>query len=79
MYALGIGLDKDYEAAFKLYQTALELGDVLANANLGYCYEQGQGVEKDLALALKYYKAGADEGEEHAAEEYERLKNSMKV
>ncbi|MBQ3930910.1 MAG: SEL1-like repeat protein, partial [Firmicutes bacterium] len=48
-------------------------GDVLACANLGWCCETGQGTEKDLKQALRYYWEGATRGEEHCVEAVKRL------
>ena len=31
--------------------------------NLGYCYENGAGVEKDLVEAVRCYKLAADQGD----------------
>ena len=32
--------------------------------NMGVCYERGMGVEKDMALARKWYRKAAAQGDE---------------
>lgn len=49
----------DYANAKAFFERAVNLGNITALANLGYLYEQGKGVEKDLALAEKNYKKAA--------------------
>ena len=34
----------------------------IAQNNLGYCYQYGQGVDKDLQQAVQYYKQSAEQG-----------------
>ena len=58
---------------FELYMLGWERGDALAAANIGYCYEVGQGVRKNRKKAIEYYRAAAETGEEHAVEALERL------
>ena len=52
---------------------AADRGDTLAYANIGYCYENGEGVKKDLKMAEFYYKKGAEEGDEQCSEYLEGL------
>jgi TPR repeat protein len=42
-------------------------GDVYAPFQLGYCYQEGQGVKRNLVEAAKWYKLGAERGHIHAA------------
>ena len=44
-----------------VHQTA-EKGHAAAMANLGYCYEFGNGVEKNLSEAVKLYTQAAEKG-----------------
>ena len=37
-------------------------GDPNSQTNLGYCYQNGQGVQKDEAEAVKWYRKAADQG-----------------
>ena len=46
-----------------------------AQYNLGVCYELGEGVEKDLEEAKKWYQLAAKQGEEEAKSALDRLKN----
>lgn len=53
------GLEQDDDKAFELCSQAAELGDVDAIGDMGYCYEDGIGVDQDYAKALEWYlKAG---------------------
>ncbi|MBR0420386.1 MAG: sel1 repeat family protein [Erysipelotrichaceae bacterium] len=72
MYRKGHGTDKDADKAFKIYKKLYDseiedyeeygFGESIADIalRLGYCYESGEGVEKDLIKA-RYYFAKADE------------------
>ena len=50
-----------YEDAVKFYLIAAECGHRGAQCNLGYCYQQGQGCEKDERLAVRYYQKAAEQ------------------
>lgn len=43
-----------------------EKGDALAQLNLGYCYNTGQGVTKDEVEAVKWYRKAAEQGNAQA-------------
>ena len=58
--------DKEYEKAVELYRKAAKLGGSLAQFFLGFCYENGQGVEKDVEEAFKWYLIAAENGDESA-------------
>ena len=59
---------KDYSAAgnfteaIRCLKLTVEHGDATAQADLGKCYEDGIGVEKDLTEAIRLYKLAADQG-----------------
>jgi Sel1 repeat len=46
----------DKQEAFKWVKRAAKLGYVDAEAELGRCYEDGDGVERDYALAAHWYR-----------------------
>ena len=54
-------MEQNFEKAVKYYQKALEVGVVSSAAlsNLGICYYEGNGVEKNISEAVKYFKEAA--------------------
>jgi hypothetical protein len=52
------------------YQKAADQGDAVAQNNLGWFYENGQGVQKDLRKAAELYQKAADQG-------YARAQNNL--
>lgn len=61
--------DKDYEQANKSYTIAVSWFRAAAQQNeptaqfmLGQCYQEGNGVSKDLNEAIKWYKQAAENG-----------------
>jgi len=61
------------------FRAAAEAGDDHAEYGLGYCYEHGLGVERDLIKALKSYKNSADMGYAPAQHALGQLVTSMAV
>lgn len=56
-YFEGLGVRKNYTKALELFHEA----DIPASKMyIGLCYENGTGVEPDMATALEYYRKGAD-------------------
>lgn len=55
-------LKGDYQAAFREWLPLAELGDVEAQYNLGVLYDEGAGVEQDLAVAADWYRKAAEQG-----------------
>lgn len=47
---------RQYQEAFALFQQASGHGHSLAQFNLGLCYENGKGIDKDLGKAAECYK-----------------------
>ena len=45
-----------------LLRKEAEEGDAEAQCKLGWCYENGNGVAKDLAEAVKWYRKAAEQG-----------------
>ena len=52
----------DFQNAAKYYRKAAERGHAMAQKNLGNCYLDGKGVEKDPAEAVKWYRKAAEQG-----------------
>ena len=52
----------DYQTAFREFSDAAESGLDVAQYNLAILYFTGQGVDQDLALALKWTEAAAIQG-----------------
>ena len=46
--ANGEGVERDLKKAAKLYQLSADQGESIAQCNLGTCYAEGIGVEKDV-------------------------------
>jgi hypothetical protein len=55
-------VDSLYEEAAKWMRKAAEKGHGGAQANLGFCYEKGQGVAQDYEEAVKWYRKAAEQG-----------------
>ena len=52
----------DNDTAFAIFKSYAERGDLLAQHNLAWCYEQGVGCEVDQVLALEWWKRAAKGG-----------------
>ena len=62
-YALGgLGLVPSHKKAARLYERAVELGDVWAMNNLAMSYELGRGVRLDRTKMARYYRMAAERG-----------------
>ena len=59
-------MEEDKGQAVKWYRQAAEQGDSEAQFNLGLCYENGEGVPKDLAEAVKWYRKAAEQNDADA-------------
>ena len=55
-----------FDELFRLLSQAANQGDAVAQNNLGYCYEKGEGVEKNLSKAIEWYKKAAEQENERA-------------
>ena len=53
---------KVLDKVFKEYKNAAEQGDADAQYNLGVCYANGTGVEKDEQKAVEWYQKAAGQG-----------------
>ena len=60
------GFPQDYVKALELWHRAGELGDTASYDNIGFAYDNGQGVEVDEKKAVYYYELAAMGGDVHA-------------
>jgi uncharacterized protein len=63
-YQLGRAYYKanNFGAAVPKFRKAADLGNALAQNNLGVMYQNGQGVPRDYAEALKWFRLAGDQG-----------------
>lgn len=59
MYYTGVGVQQNYEKAFKWYKAAAEAGEPYGLCNLGYCYYYGRGTEVDDVKAYDCFAQAA--------------------
>ena len=59
-----------------VYRKAAEKGDADAQFNLGFCYYNGKGVEKDLIEYVKWLRKAAEQGDEFAKKSLKDLEAS---
>lgn len=60
-YFLGFGATQDYEKSFEIYSYLYNQGFLKGAYYLGYMYEYGLGVERDIEKALMYYHSYLDD------------------
>lgn len=65
-YAIGDGVEQNWETAAKWLQLSADSGDMDAQASLGTMYQKGQGVKKDDSEAVRLYLAAARQGHRQA-------------
>jgi len=58
----GPNLLRNMEKAFEYWQKGYEKGDPDCAHNMGFNYEMGNGVTKDIAKAVSYYQVAAEKG-----------------
>jgi len=56
----------DYATALKLWRPLAAQGNAFAQSNLGFMYDSGQGVKRDLSEAAKWYRLAAEQGNPRA-------------
>ncbi|XP_078684750.1 DAP3-binding cell death enhancer 1-like [Branchiostoma floridae x Branchiostoma belcheri] len=63
-HAIGLQLARegDIRHAVDMFRIASAAGSAKAQYNLGVCYEQGRGVDRDLSKAAELYQQSADQG-----------------
>ena len=54
--------EEDYKKAFLPCKQSAEQGNALAQSNLGWMYENGEGVQLDKREAVKWYRKAAEQG-----------------
>ncbi|MCQ2372707.1 MAG: sel1 repeat family protein [Phascolarctobacterium sp.] len=64
---------KDNRKACKYFKMAAELGHISAQYELGYCYKEGCGVERNIDEAVKWYRMVAEQGMAEAQYELAEL------
>src|SRR5215471_7319557 len=77
MYFMGKGVPRDYAMAAHWLQLAAQIGEPLAQMNLGYLYEQGRGVPLDYVKAYMWYKTAESGGDRRAREKLKSLSRLM--
>lgn len=55
-----------FEDAIPYLEEAAKRGDAKAQYSLGYMYEHGEGVKKNIDGAIKYYQLAAKQGHKNA-------------
>lgn len=56
LYYLGLGTDRDFDAANLWYRRAAATGHAAAQLNIGHLYKQGFGVQQDPVRAFGWYR-----------------------
>jgi hypothetical protein len=78
MYALGLGVDVDFERAFDWYLRASLKGHAGAQSGLGWYYEVGRGVPSpDLVRAYLWYALSSIGGDVDAPDSLNELTPRM--
>ena len=72
-----MGVDPDYEEAFRLYQLAADQEFPVAMFAIGDCYYLGNGVEKNMEAAAEWYQKSLDAGYEPDAEDRKHMEDVM--
>jgi uncharacterized protein len=68
----------DLDDAVKTLESGNELGSVLAQVALAYCYENGIAVNQDKAVAVKNYRNAAHRGNQFAYNELKRMYDAIR-
>lgn len=59
------------------FRDLAEKGSAQAQYNLGVCYENGEGVEKDTSEAMKWYRIASEQGHKDAETALQELQKSQ--
>ena len=57
----------DHKKAVRWFRVSAELGEPAAQCMLGMRFQKGEGVERNMAEAVKWYRRAAEESKLHAA------------
>jgi RNA polymerase subunit RPABC4/transcription elongation factor Spt4 len=74
-YLLGGNIKQDFNLAFLWLYKAAVGGDVTAQLNLAWLYEQGRGISKSMEDSIKWYSIAARNGSSVAAQQLTRIRN----
>jgi len=66
LYFVGEQLPPDWYAGFKLWLSLAEAGNTKAQYNVGRCFQRGDGTDKSLAEAEKWFRKAIDGGDKRS-------------
>jgi TPR repeat protein len=69
---------EDLNNEISLLEESERNGSILAQFTLGYCYENGIGVKKNLPNAVEYYRNSAQRGNQFAYKQLKRLYDNIR-
>jgi TPR repeat protein len=61
-----------------MLQNADSTGSIVAQLTLAYCYENGNGIQQNIAKAIEYYRKAAYRGSNSAYESMKRIYNAVR-
>jgi len=73
------GVKQDRHQAFQLYCQAALKGDAESAYNMGFMYFNGRGVQRDMGLAMRWFKQAAEGGDAHAQKMLARYTDILPV
>ena len=76
-YYIGLGVEQDYNEAFRLFRLSADRGFPVAMFAVGDCYYLGTGAEKDLDAAKAWYQKSLDAGYTPDEEDQKHLDDVM--
>lgn len=79
LFFVGEKLPEDFYHAFNIWNVASESENPKVQYNLGYCYTNGEGVQKDLEKGFEYYMKAFDNGILNAGKYLVRLKSLFTI
>lgn len=71
-------ISDNFSEEIKILQDAESKGSLLAQFALGYCYENGIGLNKSIQEAVKYYRESAQRGNQFAYQQLKRLYDNLR-